>query len=173
MNRRQFLTTSAGSSLFVALPGAAHAADMIDFAELPPQIQALERTLSQNPLVFRWDVHNELRHLYLGVDEFRSHLHADRILQYTIMDDYTLNTLSDWHLSTYGVPQDSQLGIAKLIQKAQTIPSPILKRSSNLLKNIKFDAKVGFIKGHKMSNFRQNHDFSGLLNFGEGIVMDT
>jgi hypothetical protein len=50
-----------------------------------------------------------------------------------------------------------------------TIPSPILKTPSNLLENIKIGTKTWFIKGHKVSVFRQNHGFSVLLNFGEGI----
>ncbi|GAB4531043.1 MAG: hypothetical protein OHK0046_51870 [Anaerolineae bacterium] len=81
---------------------------------VPPIIQALEQYILDNPDQFSWDVHNELRHLYLAIDEKMSRKHADIILSQSFMDGYVLSTLNDWHIE-HGNPHD---GIETLLKNA-------------------------------------------------------
>lgn len=112
LDRREFLRRVAGASLAIAATPVvvlaseptqdAHATPTL---ELPEVIVELENYLARHTGRFAWDVHNELRHQYLAVDEDKSRKHADIILKHSVMDDYILNTLSDWHF-TRNNPRD-------------------------------------------------------------------
>ena len=65
--------------------------------DVQAKIALYEARLEKNP-GFDWAVHNELRHLYLGIDEERSMHHSDVILAHSVMDDYILRILSGWQL---------------------------------------------------------------------------
>jgi tetratricopeptide (TPR) repeat protein len=57
------------------------------------KIGSLEKQLKAKGGAFDWQLHNELRHLYLGVDDKKSFYHIDIILRHRVMDDYTLDVL--------------------------------------------------------------------------------
>ncbi len=121
LDRREFLRRVAGASLAVAATPIvalasepAQAAHATPTPELPEVIVELENYLAQHPAQFSWHIHNELRHHYLAVDEDRSRKHADIILKHSVMDDYILNTLSDWHF-TKDNPRD---GVSTLLDTA-------------------------------------------------------
>jgi hypothetical protein len=84
---------------------------------LPEEIRVLEQQLRANPGTFSWYVHNELRHLYLAISEKTSRMHADIILRHSVMDEYILNTLSDWHLTDS--PRDPYGAITVLLDNAE------------------------------------------------------
>ncbi|MBI5203159.1 MAG: hypothetical protein HY925_16330 [Elusimicrobia bacterium] len=75
---------------------------VLAFADPAPEdvqakIAAYEKKLAEHP-GFDWSIHNELRHLYIGVDAERSMHHSDEILKHSVMDDYILRILSGWQL---------------------------------------------------------------------------
>jgi hypothetical protein len=80
------------------------------------QIRFLEAQLAANNGAFSWYIHNELRHCYVMFSREKSLEHSDIILSHHIMDEYILNTLSDWHFY-YGRPQE---GIAALLGLIET-----------------------------------------------------
>jgi hypothetical protein len=80
------------------------------------QIRSLEAQLAANNGAFSWSIHNELRHHYMVFSHEKSLEHSDIILSHHIMDEYILNTLSDWHFY-YGSPQE---GIAALLGLIET-----------------------------------------------------
>lgn len=79
-----------------AATGGCEPGDLQDLADVRVQINVLERRLASDSVGFDWGLHNELRHLYSRLDIRKSLLHADAILQHSIMDDYILHILSDW-----------------------------------------------------------------------------
>lgn len=85
--------------------------------DLPEEIRAREAQLRAHPDRFSWAVHNELRHLYGDINEHESRRHADIILQHTVMDDYILNTLSDWHFTDH-YHYDPDAGVTVLLDTA-------------------------------------------------------
>jgi hypothetical protein len=96
MNRRQFCTSIAQVSALMIIPVIP--LPNLDEAVLhvSPKIRDLENYLRTHPGEFSWYTHNELRHEYLAYSEKVSRKHADILLANSIMDDYILNTLSDW-----------------------------------------------------------------------------
>jgi hypothetical protein len=80
------------------------------------QIRALEAQLAANNGAFSWYIHNELRHSYRIFSQEKSLEHSDIILSHHVMDEYILNTLSDWHFH-YERPQE---GIAALLGLIET-----------------------------------------------------
>jgi hypothetical protein len=85
------------------------------------RIEALEKGIRDNPGVFNWNVHNELRHLYCCVknppDPRKAMEHTDVILQHSVMDEYHLNILSGWQIG-----KDSSTARANLLANAQAFP---------------------------------------------------
>lgn len=123
LNRRDFLRNIAGASaaavtapiaVLAAVPDANSAEPTNAQTELPEVIVELEKYLAAHPDTFSWDVHNELRHHYLPISEEKSRKHADIILKHSFMDDYILNTLSDW----YFVNENPHDGIMTLMRTA-------------------------------------------------------
>src|SRR5512133_1071827 len=106
MNRRGFLKLLGSLSIFGLTPVRAFLAPMLGEQQesaTPEQLDALEKIrhfealLEQQNGHFSWYLHNELRHYWGAFSEATSLFHANIILEYSIMDAYILNTLSDWH----------------------------------------------------------------------------
>lgn len=125
ISRRRFLI-SFGALPIVALPAFGVAALTAMVAESQPavaalevtdEIRALERLVADTP-GFSWYAHNELRHHYLPISERESRKHADILLSHAVMDDYVLNTLSDWRLTHYEGNYSPQLAIETLVDNA-------------------------------------------------------
>lgn len=57
------------------------------------KIADLEKKLQAKPDTFDWAIHNELRHLYGGLDPKKSFYHCDVILRHAPLDGYTLDVL--------------------------------------------------------------------------------
>ncbi len=65
--------------------------------ETQDKIQELEKKLAaQKPGSFDWGLHNDLRHLYAGVDSKKSMTPAEAILLHKPMDGYMKGILSRW-----------------------------------------------------------------------------
>lgn len=77
------------------------------------KIAALEKKVRDNPDRFDWAAHNELRHLYGGVDEKKSLHHCDVIFKHRPMDGYTLDVLG---------ARDKQKPAEKLLKAAAKYP---------------------------------------------------
>jgi hypothetical protein len=75
--------------------------------EIVQRIAELEQWILDNPGVFDWNVHNELRHLYGATNPRKSMEHADIILQHSVMDEYILNILSGWQIGVEGYHRES------------------------------------------------------------------
>lgn len=73
------------------------------------KIAALEKKLAQNGGKFSYETHNELRHLYSGIDPAKSLYHLNLILKQKAMDGYMLDILAD-HL----IDKDRVKAVAKL-----------------------------------------------------------
>jgi hypothetical protein len=113
INRRQFFKTTLGLLPFLALPNVTEVVENgvdvsagTENAEIWEIIRGLEVQVRQHKGFSKY-LHNELRHYYGAVSEEESRRHADVILGHVVMDDYTMNTVSDWHL-TYKPPNPSQ-----------------------------------------------------------------
>jgi hypothetical protein len=127
INRRQFCFSLASLSTLLVGPDLApppHLSPVpapIPLDILPAaqreQIAVLERYLQQQPTLFAWYVHNELRHLYHTISAEHSFYHADIILEHVTMDNYMLNILSEWNLD-----RDAGVAIAALWAKVQRYP---------------------------------------------------
>src|SRR5690348_8936466 len=113
INRRQFL---ANFSLLAVAPWFAVPRDgvIVQPLQLTPKIKELEASLRLYQ-GFSWWHHNELRHEYLPISEKISRQHADAILTHSIMDEYILNTVTDWHLTDWNTPSDPNRAIAILL----------------------------------------------------------
>ncbi|RPJ18948.1 MAG: hypothetical protein EHM33_31110, partial [Chloroflexi bacterium] len=84
------------------------------------RIQQLERFLKENPGVFDWKVHNELRHLYITNNPRnprRSMEYSNVILQHSFMDIYILNILSEWQIG-----KNTSTARANLLRSAPSFP---------------------------------------------------
>jgi len=81
------------------------------------QIRVLEDFLSKNPGVYDWKVHNELRHLYGGINPRKAMVHSDIILGHSPMDDYVLQILSGWQIN-----KDTATARANLLMQMQSYP---------------------------------------------------
>jgi hypothetical protein len=122
LERRNFILSSfTGLSALIAglpaLPAAqlptVSSAPAIINPEVAAKIAAYESVIAANPAIFNWSAHNELRHLYLAVDENLAMKHADIIFQHSLMDSYILNTLSDWFIE-----KDPALAVVRLVHRA-------------------------------------------------------
>jgi hypothetical protein len=119
MDRRRFLQSVALMAIAAptaALPSLVAAAPAESF-EVSPKILNLEAQLAVTA-GFSWYLHNELRHEYLAYSERVSRAHADAILRHAPMDEYILNTLSDWHFTDWWGKVDAQKGIETLLENA-------------------------------------------------------
>jgi hypothetical protein len=123
ISRRQFVTTVAGASALMVLPATALASAVEPAAEtalaVSDEIRGLELYVHATPGKFSYWVHNELRHAWLAFDEARSREHADVILRHVPMDQYILQTLSDWHFTNNEGPRDAQRAVSVLQDTAQ------------------------------------------------------
>lgn len=81
------------------------------------RIAVLEEHLDATGGKFSFDVHNELRHLYGGIDESRSLHHSEEILKHMPMQDYILAILGDWKAD-----KDPDGAVAALIARARANP---------------------------------------------------
>jgi hypothetical protein len=121
MHRRQFLgsfATLAIAAPVTTLPALA-AAPAAESLVLSDKILALEAQWRAQPGVFNLYLHNELRHEYLAISERMSRMHADIILRHSTMDNYTLNTLSDWHLTDWWGQREPQKAVEVLLSNAE------------------------------------------------------
>ena len=88
--------------------------------EIIQRIEELEQWIRDHPGVFDWNVHNDLRHLYIvknPPDLRKSMEHSNVILQHSVMDDYILNILSGWQIGV-----DTPAARANLLMNAQAFP---------------------------------------------------
>lgn len=138
MNRRDsFKPATRPDSFVLSLKRAAHAPEMelareeIDPGEQPrpvdrqaidERIRELEAQLREQPGGFSWSIHNELRQLYLGINERKSMEHADAILAQLVMDAHVLNALSDWQMDSTPRHDNPGLAIVALLDRAGRYP---------------------------------------------------
>lgn len=85
--------------------------------ELNVEIAKLEDYVRKNPRGFNWKVHNDLRHLYSGIDERKSLEQSDIILKNSILDDYILRILSRWRMD-----KDTDQAISNLLYWTDAYP---------------------------------------------------
>lgn len=124
LSRRKFFSMMAAASTALFIPAVSTGQELkIVESELSEeqrnhlaQIRSLEAQLAANGSSFSWYIHNELRHYYLTFSREKSLEHSDIILSQHVMDEYILNTLSDWHFH-YKRPQE---GIAALLGLVET-----------------------------------------------------
>jgi WD40 repeat protein/tRNA A-37 threonylcarbamoyl transferase component Bud32 len=83
------------------------------------KIASLEAQLRAKPGVFDAAIHNELRHLYLAVDQKKSFEHCEAIFQHSVMDPYTLDCLGARH---NGTPQARTDAIKTLLSWPEKYP---------------------------------------------------
>jgi len=104
------------------------------------KLAAFHRVQSQNPHVFSWELHNELRHLYSGRDERASMGHCDIILSRSADDHYILSILSNWTLG-----KDNLAAAAALEAKATRYSDLRHLVAACLLKarSLRQDTKIG------------------------------
>ena len=94
----------------------------------PEELDALQKIkyfqaqLQQQKERFSWYLHNELRHYWGAFSEEKSLSHANIILEYSIMDAYILNTLSDWYYAPDYQPCQPELALASLQRRAENYP---------------------------------------------------
>ncbi len=93
-----------------------------DRQAIEEEIRELEAQLRDHPGEFSWFVHNELRQLYLAINERKSMEHADVILAHSVMDAHVLNALSDWQLDSAAHLYNPELAIVALLDKAGRYP---------------------------------------------------
>lgn len=143
INRRQLFKSALGFLPFLAFPMVSEAADDVDSSmplpsvqtvdpEMLDKIQELEAQL-RNHNGFSAYLHNELRHYYGAVSEESSRRHADIILGHVVMDAYTMNTVSDWHLTH--TPPDPQQAIDVMMGIVERYPYFIYLRAACLIKS--------------------------------------
>lgn len=107
----------------------------------PEQVEALEKIklfeaqLQEQKGGFSWYLHNELRHYWGAFSETKSLWHANTILEYSIMDHYIMNTLSDWHDAPEYEPSDPDLALASLRRRAENFPGLRYVRAACWLKS--------------------------------------
>lgn len=139
INRRQFIASLASFSAVVAAPvGIAASTETLQdltTLNLPEDIVALESCIANHPGQFSWMVHNELRHRYLPINEWMSRKHADIILSRSPMDEYILNTLSDWHFTNNHGQLNPERGASLLLNNVQRYPNFSHLRAACLLKS--------------------------------------
>jgi hypothetical protein len=131
MKRRRFVLSLASFPALLSQPAAFEAEENRP-PELPAvsdEIKALEEYVRKHPAPFPWAEHNELRHLYGAISEAKSMKHADIILANSLMDDYILNTLSDWQLD-----QDPGRAVVSLLTRAEQHPSRLHTRAACLMR---------------------------------------
>ncbi|MCI0709520.1 MAG: hypothetical protein L0154_05090 [Chloroflexi bacterium] len=115
ISRRQFLASLATVSTAIGLPQVQTAFADEQVLEITETIRTLENRMREFP-AFDYGTHNDLRHYYLPISVKRSRLHCDIIFQNWFMDNYVLQTLSDWCLE-HG---DRAGAIALLLENAET-----------------------------------------------------
>jgi hypothetical protein len=152
VNRREFLALALRTGTLAALPviplaasataAAASAAQPATTAAaaLPPiklqpsdKIMALEAELEALQGRFSWYHHNELRHEYYLFDQRQSMYHVNAILGVHVLDEYILNTITDWHLRDSAQWHPCARAIELLLYHAQTYPDFVHLRAAALL----------------------------------------
>ncbi len=119
--RRLLAATSPKNEKLTAVTDAVH-------SFTPEQLDALQKIkyfqaqLQQQKERFSWYLHNELRHYWGAFSEEKSLSHANIILEYSIMDAYILNTLSDWYDAPDYQPCQPELALASLQRRAENYP---------------------------------------------------
>ena len=167
MNRRKFLISSLATiPAFVIKPGLTPSQD----AQLSPvlgdkidpttasKITEYETHIAAHPGQFDWAVHNELRHLYLSVDEHRAMLHADTILAHSLMDSYVLNTLSDWYIE-----KDPRMAVVALLGRAERHQSLRHLVAASLI-------KAGTLVNTHVGSSKGDQFFHSVLTIGHQIA---
>ncbi len=81
------------------------------------KIAVLELKLREKPDQFDWGLHNELRHLYGGLDAKKSCYHIDVILRHRPMDGYMLDILG-----ARGADKDPAAAVSRLLDLAKKYP---------------------------------------------------
>jgi hypothetical protein len=123
INRRKFCLSLMTFPAVLAMPSLAIPGNTaIAEAEALPitdKIRELENFVSSHPNEFSWWAHNELRHEYLPISERMSRKYADILLANSVMDEYILNTLSDWHLTDWETPPNPGRAVAILLDNAE------------------------------------------------------
>jgi hypothetical protein len=137
LSRRQFCSVLFGLPALAIAPQLNLAPGATEIlAGAPPEIAAkifqLEQALAMNNGVFSLSLHNELRHHYLAYSEEMSRKHADIIFAHCLMDDYTLNTLSDWQFG--GETWNKGNGIVKLLEIAKRYGNFVHLKAACLIK---------------------------------------
>jgi len=93
------------------------------------QIEKLEKYLDENPNVFDWRVHNELRDLYCHTNIRKSLEQSDIILKHSCMDGYILNILSGWQID-----KDAEIARVNLLENVETYPDLRFMGAASLIK---------------------------------------
>lgn len=126
INRRQLLKTTMAVLPMLAFPALSEAStdgsvsvESPELTEIYARIQEWEAALKAHPDGFSWKIHNELRHYYGAVSERESRKHSDVILSHSPMDDYILNTISDWYLTNHHGSRQPRQAIAIMLDNAR------------------------------------------------------
>ncbi len=139
ISRRQLMTSLAALPMMLVVPAAEGASASLApepsaALELTDEIRQIESTIASSPNQFSWWAHNELRHLYLPISERVSRYHADIVLANMPMDDYILNTLSDWHLTHNEGQYSPERAIATLLDQVERYPEFVHVGAACLIK---------------------------------------
>src|SRR5258708_33029283 len=112
------------------MPGATQ--DVLDagVVKVPAEVPYFETMVANLNGQFSWYAHNELRHHYRSISPKRSMMHSDIILANSLMDDYVLKTLSEWHID--GAPLQA---VGQLFDKAETYSTLVYLRAACLIKS--------------------------------------
>jgi hypothetical protein len=125
------------------------------------KVQKLEQLLKANTGVFDWNMHNELRHLYITnspSNPRKSMEHSNIILQYSHMDNYVLNILSGWQID-----KNTSTARANLLTNAQSFPNLRFIAAACFLKIGDLYVTEGDLKAAKSSYLKVAEDKSSAI----------